>query len=188
MRFVSRPTVLTAVLAVALAACGGDTTPATPPVGTDGPAAPITTAEALASPSDGMTGEDRSEELGGRWMIEYYRDASLARTNVLGDEPPFIDFGPDGSLTFHTSCNAGSGTYSTDGGYYVPESALDDRPEGQSLRLDDLAIDTATCEGFIGEQDTDLFNNFGTASRFVLDEGRLLLLDEFLLVEATPDG
>jgi hypothetical protein len=149
---------------------------------------PITTAETRMSPPNAETGEDSSDELVGRWMIEYYRDANSARTNVLGDEPPFIEFGSDGSVTFHTSCNAGSGTSSTDGVYYVPESALDDQPEGRSLRIEDLTIDTATCEGFIGEQNTDLYNDFESASRSVLDEGRLLLLDEFFLVQATPDG
>ena len=187
MRLFPRTTVFTAALAVALVACGGDTTPATS-FGTDNSETPIITAETPTSPPDAMTGEDRSDELVGRWMIEYYRDVNSARTNVLGDEPPFIEFGSDGSVTFHTSCNAGSGTYSTDGVYFVPESALDDQPEGQELRIADLTIDTATCEGFIGEQDTDLFNDFESASRFVLDDGRLLLLDEFFLVQATPDG
>lgn len=180
--------ILIALLAAGLVACGGDATPASTSPEPDTTTAPLTLAETTSPPDDGGTGEDPSEEIVGRWMIEYYRDASRARTNVLGDEPPFIEFGSDGSLTFHTACNAGSGIYSVDGAYYVPESALDDRPEGQSLRLDDLTIDSATCEGFIGEQDTDLFTDFGSVSRFVLDEGRLLLLDEFFLLQATPAG
>lgn len=187
MRYLRRLPVAVALIAFILVACGSDTTDSTA-----GDAAVTTetvvTTETPTTPVEAVTGEDRSDELVGRWMIEFYQDSNSSRTNVLGDEPPFIEFDADGSVTFHTSCNPGTGTYSTDGVYFVPESRLDNQPEGQSLRIDDLTIDTAVCEGFIGEQDTDLFNDFGSTSRFVLDEGKLLLLDEFFLVEAVPAG
>lgn len=188
MRYLRRISVITALIATTLVACGSDTIPAPPSDEADNTEPPATTAETPTSTTEPVTGEDRSDELVGRWMIEFYEDASSSRTNVLGDEPPFIEFGADGSVTFHTSCNPGTGTYSTDGVYFEPESRLDEQPEGQPIRIEDLSIGTATCEGFIGEQDTDLFNDFSSATRFVLNDGRLVLWDEFFLVEAVPAG
>ena len=44
------------------------------------------------------------------------------------------------------------------------------------------------CEGFLGDQDRDLPANMAAVSRFRLDEDQLVLLDEFMLVEAVPAG
>ena len=44
------------------------------------------------------------------------------------------------------------------------------------------------CEGFLGEQDIDIPSRLVEATRFRIDGDQMLLLDEFLLVEATRAG
>ena len=180
-----------AALAVVLlvTACSGDGGAATTAIGdattpvsdAPPPTAPAATSEAPAA------GEDRSEELIGRWGVELYAlPDGGGLTNVVGDTPVFVEFRPDGTLEYHTGCNAGGTTYATDGTYLVPESALDDTPEGQPITLGPSFEQTEQgCDGFLGDQDVDLPANMAAATRFRLDEGRLLLLDEFLLIEAT---
>jgi heat shock protein HslJ len=93
-------------------------------------------------------------------------------------------------LTFQTGCNGGTATWETSGGYYEPSSGLDDTPEGQTIRIGDLASEGELCDGFLGEQDADIGANLEKASRFVLDDdgGGLLLLDEFVLLITEPAG
>lgn len=136
------------------------------------------------------TGEDRSGELLGRWEItNYVLPGGGGLTNVVGDDPVFIEFNADNSVDYNTGCNSGGTGYETSGTYYVPESALDDMPEGQPITVGPVFEQTERgCDGFLGDQDRDLPNNMGAATRFVIDGDRLLLLDEFLLVEATKSG
>ena len=90
---------------------------------------------------------------------------------------------------YNTGCNSGGTNYGTSGTYYVPESALDDMPEGQPITIGPVFEQTERgCEGFLGDQDRDLPEDMGVATRFVLDGDRLLLLDEFLLIEAAKSG
>lgn len=189
MKYPRRLPVVVALIAVTVVACGGDTADTTSTsAGPGATAGPAGTTEATLDTSNGTTGVDRSGEIVGRWTIEFYRQADGARTNIVGDDPVFIEFASDGTLTFHTGCNPGSATYVTQGTYYVPESALDEEPEGQAVRISGLSTDSATCEGFLGDQDTDFAAALQDASRFMLDEGNLLLLDEFFLVEASPSS
>ncbi len=174
---------LIAVLLVT-AACGGDsesgpTTTSAPPA----TSSPATTA-ATTAPD---VGEDRSEELLGRWEITNYTlPDGGGFTNVVGDDPVFIEFNADGSVNYNTGCNSGGTQFATSGTYYVPESALDDMPAGQPITLGPAFEQTERgCDGFLGDQDRDLPDAMSKATRFVLDGDRLILLDEFLLLEAT---
>ena len=98
----------------------------------------------------------------------------------------FIEFKADGSVAYNTGCNSGGTTFAASGTYYVPESALDNEPEGQPISLGPAFEQTEIgCDGFLGEQDVDLPANMGAVSRFILDGDRLGLLDEFILIEAT---
>ena len=135
-----------------------------------------------AEPADGV---DRSGELVGRWDIVNYALNDGGLTNVVGDGAQ-ITYADDGTLTYDTGCNDGSSTYETSGVYVVPDSPLDDTPEGQEITMGPDFEQTAIgCEGFLGDQDADLPARFGEATRFVIDGDTLSLLDEFLLVEAT---
>jgi len=68
----------------------------------------------------------------------------------------------------------------------VPESTLDDTPEGKPINIGPLLEQTEEgCDGFLGDQDRAPPADMGVATRFALDEYRLLLLNEFLLIEAT---
>ncbi len=172
-------------LLLVVAACGGDdeagsTTNAGPSATS---VAPTTSAPDDSAPD---AGEDRSGELLGRWDITHYTlPDGGGLTNVVGDDPVFIEFNADGSVAYNTGCNSGGTQFTTTGTYYVPESALDDTPEGQPISLGPVFEQTERgCEGFLGDQDRDLPENMRKATRFVLDDGRLLLLDEFMLVEA----
>ncbi len=178
---------LTAALLVA-AGCGSDdgAGPATTGV-------PATTDSAAMAGSDdtAATGrEDRSAELVGRWdVVSYALPDGGSLTNVVGDAPVFIEFGTDGTVGYHTGCNAGGTGYTTGDDYAVPESALDDTPEGQTIGMGPEFEQTEIgCDGFLGDQDQDLPAAMAAASRFVLDGDRLLLLDEFLLIEAARSG
>jgi len=183
----ARTTLLIAI-ALIIAACGGDeSSPAT----TEAPAttAAETTATTTQPPDDpeSPAGEDRSEELLGRWQITNYAlPDGGGFTNVVGDDPAFIEFNADGTVSYNTGCNSGGTTFQTSGTYYVPESALDNEPEGQPITLGPAFEQTERgCDGFLGDQDVDLPANMGNVSRFILDSDRLGLLDEFLLIEAT---
>lgn len=188
-----RRSVLLCSLMLALGACGGSD---------DGDAAdlfgvpdaqttaddPTTDAEALGvdEPVATPEGVDRSAELIGTWNITFYAlPDGGGRTNVIdGSAPVQITFNTDGTATYHTGCNAGDATYSTEGVYVVPESALDETPEGQPLTINAGMIEEAGCEGFLGEQNGDLPAAWQQAERFRLDGERLILSAEFFLLEA----
>lgn len=179
---------LMAVLLVVAAGCGGDDDTATTAAPSETTSAQTTVATTLPAEDPGTdVGEDRSEELLGRWVVVNYQlPDGAALTNVVGDDPVFIEFNADGSVGYNTGCNSGGTQYATNGTYYVPESALDDNPKGQLITIGPSFEQTERgCEGFLGDQDRDMPANMGAATRFVLDEERLLLLDEFLLIEAT---
>jgi hypothetical protein len=175
-------------LVLVAAACGGDddvasTTAASP----ETTSAPTTMATTLPPDDSGSpAGEDRSEELLGKWEITNYAlPDGGGLTNVVGDDPVFIEFKADGSVDYNTGCNSGGTEYATSGTYYVPESALDDQPAGQPITLGPSFEQTERgCDGFLGDQDRDLPDNMGAVTRFVIDGDRLLLVDEFLLIEA----
>lgn len=138
-------------------------------------------ADNQASPTDG----DRREELLGRWDVTDYQLPDGALTRVVGATPAFIEFRADGTVAYDTGCNQGGSRFRTEGIYAVPESALADTPEGQPITIGPLfEQEQEGCEGFLGDQDRDLPANMGAATRFVLDNDRLLLLNEFLLIEA----
>ena len=170
-------------------ACGGDDDAAstTAAASSETTSAPTTVATTLPPDDTGSAaGEDRSEELLGRWeVINYALPDSAGLTNVVGEEPVFIEFKADGSVDFITGCNSGGTEFATSGTYYEPESALDDEPAGQPVTLGPAFEQTERgCEGFLGDQDRDLPANMGSVTRFVIDGDRLLLVDEFLLIEA----
>ena len=180
---------MAAVMIVA-GACGSDedsgsTTTTAPDV-----AASETTASDTAPPVDDAQpaeGQDRSAELVGRWeVVNYSLPDGGGLTNVVGTDPVYIEFRADGLVDYHTGCNAGGTEYTTHGTYVVPESALDDTPEGQAITLGPVfEQEEEGCDGFLGDQDRDLPANMGATTRFILDGDRLLLLDEFLLIETT---
>jgi hypothetical protein len=68
----------------------------------------------------------------------------------------------------------------------VPESALDDAAEGQAIMTGPSFSQTEIgCQGFLGEQDVDLPAAMRATTRFTIaDDGRLLLVDEFLLIQS----
>ena len=179
---------MVAVLLVVAGACGSDD---------DGPLttspAP-TTADADRPPpaddSDAAQGQDRSAELVGRWdIVTYLVPEGGFLTNIVGDAPVFIEFGADGSVGYHTGCNAGGTEFETRGTYAVPRSALDDTPEGQEITIGPSFEQTEIgCDGFLGDQDRDLPANMGNATRFAIDGDRLYLFAEFLLIEASKSG
>jgi hypothetical protein len=187
---------LTTALVLLAGACGGEgdnpfAPGATVSTGDSGDTADNNTADDNTAGDDtandgAPVGVDRSAELVGRWnIINYVLPDGGGLTNVVGSEQPYIEFLTDGSVGYHTGCNGGSGSYATSGTYLVPDSALDDTPEGQPITLGPAFQQTEIgCEGFLGDQDLDLPANFGAASRFILRDGELLLLDEFILVIA----
>lgn len=180
-----RPFCLLMAGVLLIAACGGDDDTAA------SSAAPGNVATTRPSQDPGtVTGEDRSAELLGRWeVVNYALPDGGGLTNVVGDEPVFIEFKADGSVDYNTGCNSGGTGYETSGTYYVPDSALDDTPEGQPIILGPGFEQTEIgCDGFLGDQDRDLPNDMGAATRFILDGDRLLLLDEFLLIEMTKSS
>ncbi|MDJ0925755.1 MAG: META domain-containing protein [Acidimicrobiia bacterium] len=173
-----------------VAACGGDEAVSTT-ADSATTSAPTTVPTTLPPEDPGVSpGEDRSGDLLGRWeIINYALPDGGGLTNVVGDDPVFIEFSADGSVAYNTGCNSGGTTFVTSGTYYVPESALDDKPAGQSITLGPVFEQTERgCDGFLGDQDRDLPDNMGTVTRFVIDGDRLLLLEEFLLVEATSSS
>ena len=178
------------VLALAIGACGGDD-PASTTADSPATTAAETTVTTTLPPEDpDPAGEDRSGELLGRWEITNYAlPDGGGFTNVVGDGPVFIEFKADGTVAYNTGCNSGGTTFATSGTYYEPRSALDNEPEGQPITLGPGFEQTEIgCEGFLGEQDVDLPANMGAVTRFILDDDRLGLLDEFILIEATPSS
>ena len=177
----------TAVLIVS-GACGSDSEAAS----TTSTAPETVESESLTPADDPVApaGQDRSAELVGRWEVASYQlPDGGGLTNVVGDAPVFIEFSADGTLSYHTGCNPGGTTFATAGTYVVPESALDDTPEGQTIDIGPLfEQEEEGCGGFLGDQDVDLPANMAAATRFSLDGDRLLLLDEFLLIETTRSG
>ena len=176
----------TAVLLVA-GACGSDSSA----VSTTSEAPEAVESEDPAPDNDPVApGEDRSAELVGRWKVANYQlPDGGGLTNVVGDVPVFIEFRADGTINYGTGCNTGGTDYTTTGTYVVPESALDDAPEGQAINIGPLFEQTEeVCDGFLGDQDVDLPANMAAATRFALDGQRLLLFDEFLLIEANGSG
>lgn len=177
----------TAVLIVA-GACGSESdavsTTSEAPGGVE--SEPVPPTDSSVAPS----GQDRSAELIGRWEVANYAlPDGAGLTNVVGDAAVFIEFNADGTLSYHTGCNPGGTTFATAGMYVVPESALDETPEGQTIDIGPLFDqEEEGCDGFLGDQDVDLPANMAAATRFTLDGDRLLLLDEFLLIEATRSG
>lgn len=171
------------LVAVLLAACGSGGADPTTTLATGAP--PPETTTTTAAPAD-PAGEDRGGELVGRWEVANYElPDGGGLTNVVGSEPVYLEFGADGTVGYHTGCNAGGTTYAVSGTYYVPSSGLDDTPEGQSIVIGPtFEQEGEGCEGFLGDQDRDLPIDLGMVTRFVFDGDRLLLLDEFLLVEA----
>ncbi len=135
-------------------------------------------------------GDDRGAELVGRWEITTYMLPDSGNlTNVVGADPVFLEFGTDGTLSYNTGCNAGTADYATSGSYVVPKSALDDTPEGQPIAIGPSFQQTEIgCDGFLGDQDRDLPADMGAVNRFRIDDDRLLLLNEFFLIEATKAG
>lgn len=166
-----------------------DTSPPTSEEAPDGGSSAVSTTDDDTGTSAPSEGDDRSEELVGRWEVVNYAlpdDGGL--TNVVGDEPVFLEFSDDGELSYGTGCNTGGTEYSTSGGYYEPESPLDDTPEGQAITIGPSFEQTEiACEGFLGDQDADLPADLEEATRFTLDGDSLSLLDEFLLLEAERD-
>lgn len=174
-------------LMLIVAACGGDD-PASTTAGSPVTTAVPTTSATTLPPEDPSPagGEDRSGELLGGWEVSHYALPDGALTNVVGEEAVFIEFNADGTIRYHTGCNSGGSQFETSGSYYIPESALDDEPEGQAITLGPVFEQTEIgCEGFLGDQDVDLPANMGAVTRFIVDDDRLLLLDEFLLIDAT---
>ncbi len=175
-------------IALAVAACGSDEISSTT---AEAPATRVAdTTVTTTQPADDPeppAGEDRGEELLGRWEITNYAlPDGGGFTNVVGSDPVFIEFNADGSVAYSTGCNSGGTQYTTSGTYHEPESALDNDPEGQPIALGPAFEQTERgCDGFLGDQDVDLPANMGAVSRFILDGDRLGLLDEFLLIEAT---
>ena len=199
MRQISIPRRLYRVVIVAIgltlmtAACSGDTIPALD--GSDDRSSALITVEGVDdAPADTDSqptteGDDRGAELIGRWEVVHYRLPDGALTNVVGDAPVFMEFRVDGTLSYGTGCNEGTVDYTTGGVYLVPDSPLDDTPEGQPITIGPSFQQTEIgCEGFLGDQDRDLPSNMGAAIRFRIDGERLLLLDEFQLIEATKVG
>ncbi len=150
----------------------------------------VVDAPADDEPPPATGGDDRGGELIGRWEVSnYVLPDSGNLTNVVGADPVFLDFGVDGTLSYHTGCNGGTTDYTTSGAYVVPKSALDDVREGQPIMIGPSFVQTEIgCEGFLGDQDRDIPANMGAATRFRIDDDRLLLLNEFFLIEATKAG
>lgn len=147
-------------------------------------------APANDEPPPPAAGDDRGAELVGRWVITTYMLPDSGNlTNTVGADPAFLEFGSDGTLSYNTGCNAGTADYATSGSYVVAKSALDDTREGQPITIGPSFQQTEIgCDGFLGDQDRDLPADMGAANRFRIDDDRLLLLNEFFLIEATKAG
>ena len=181
---------LVAIVSIVAAACGSDDdSTATASTAPEPTVAETVTSAPPPPPDDtGATvGQDRSAEVVGRWEVtNYVLPDGGGLTNVVGEELVFIEFGTDGTVRYHTGCNGGGTDFSTSGTYAVPESALDDTVEGQAITIGPAFEQTEIgCDGFLGDQDLDLPANMGAATRFILDGDRLLLLDDFILIETT---
>jgi heat shock protein HslJ len=150
----------------------------------------VSDAPAANEPPPTPAGDDRATELVGRWEVtDYVLPDGSGLTNVVGDGPVFLEFGADGTLSYSTGCNEGTANYATSGAYVVPKSALDDTLEGQPITIGPSFLQTEIgCDGFLGDQDRDLPIDMGAATRFRIDDDRLLLLNEFLLIQASKAG
>ena len=184
---------LLGVLALVAAGCGsGEDSSGEDSGSTETTTAAIATTESPPAVEDTQAGdgEDRSAELVGRWEVTHYTlPGGGGLTNIVGDAPVYIEFAADGTISYHTGCNAGGSAYTTRGTYAVPKSALDDVAEGQAITIGPVFEQTEQgCDGFLGDQDRDLPADMGAATRFILDGERLLLLDEFLLIDTTRSG
>lgn len=60
----------------------------------------------VANPDRPLTGRT--------WTVDTFFDGGAA-SNIPIDEPPTLEFGEDGTLSFYTGCNSGMGDYSVDG-------------------------------------------------------------------------
>jgi hypothetical protein len=185
VRLASWAGILVAAMLI-LASCGDDSgsVPFAPP--TDAPqSTPLESAPDNTDDPGEPAGLDRRAELIGSWeIVNYTLTDGGSLTNIVGDVTPFIEFMADGTLAFQTGCNRGDATWEASGSYTEP-SPLDDDPEGQPIRIDDISKDTAACDGFLGEQDADLAAHLEAAERFLLiDSGGMSLLAEFVLIRA----
>ena len=199
MRRHSRPRFCRAIavagtLVLITAACGGDSDSSLPdagdPTSDDTPVdeSPADESPADDEPAQSSDAVDRSAELVGRWEVANYELTGGGLTNVLGEDV-HITYAADSTVSYGTGCNQGSSVYTTSGVYFVPESALDDTPEGQAIAIGPTFEQTEIgCDGFLGEQDVDIPARLAEVTRFRIDGDRLLLLDEFLLVEAVREG
>jgi heat shock protein HslJ len=177
------------MLVLITAACGGDLDSSLSDAGArTSDDTPVDESSADDEPAQSSDAVDRSAELVGRWEVTNYELTGGGLTNVLGEDV-HITYAADGAVSYGTGCNQGSSVYTTSGVYFVPESALDDTPEGQAIAIGPTFEQTEIgCDGFLGEQDADIPARLAEATRFRIDGDRLLLLDEFLLVEATRVG
>lgn len=180
-------------LLLVAAACGGDDDSASTPTAASGATTSVPTTEATTLPAEDPGtngGEDRSGDLLGRWEVAYYvLPDGGGLTNVVGSDPVFIEFNTDNTIGYNTGCNSGGTDFETSGTYYVPSSALDEIPEGQAITIGPVFEQTERgCDGFLGDQDRDLPDDMGAVTRFILDGDRLLLLDEFVLIEANKSS
>ena len=182
--------VLVVVALLTLASCSDDAVSApldpTPDATTVAPIDSSSDTAGTTAPPRESAGDDRSAGLIGEWtIVNYSLVDSGALTNIVGDVTPYLEFRADGTLEFHTGCNGGSATWEASGAYAEP-SPLSDAPAGQPIRIGDIGLEQELCDGFLGEQDSDVAANLGAAERFLLVDGGLSLLDEFVLILAEP--
>ena len=111
--------VVVGALVLVAVGCGGDDDPASTTAASPETTLAPTTA-ATTAPDDPQTtaGEDRSGGLLGRWeIINYALPDGGGLTNVVGDDPVFVEFKADGSVDYSTGCNTGVTEFETSGTY-----------------------------------------------------------------------
>ncbi|MEM9521849.1 MAG: META domain-containing protein [Actinomycetota bacterium] len=177
----TRSSLLASIITVAAVAAGcGSDEPASvsaPPT-TSGP----TPMDESTTTTAAVVATDRSTELAGRWVVLRYATPAGEVVDVLVESTaPSLEFGPDGSIVFHTGCNQGDTTFSTTG--------VHDRSAGQAITIEQGSIEEAECLGELGAQDLDLPRAWQRADRFVLDGARLSLTNDGAeVVVAVRDG
>lgn len=97
----------------------------------------------------------RKELVGKQWTCE-----AIFRRDIEGDNPPVIEFLPDGTVKGTGGCNSFSGTYTL---------------LAEGISFGPLAVTKKACPGGLGEQEHTFLTFLKTIERFKVDGDELEL-------------
>jgi heat shock protein HslJ len=161
-----------AMTALLVVACGDDDTvgstsevPATPSSEVAATSSPTTEMPSTTEMSSTTAPEGTAATIpppldlaGTSWVPTEYTQSDGSITNILGEDVVLV-FGADGSLSGFNGCNEFEGTWATTGPYYdydEGQEAFEDKHDGQPIAITAETTTSVECDGFLGDQDTDL--------------------------------